>query len=105
MSGYAWACQIILIQNSGLFLLLNVYQRAKNQHDLQIASEDPVKSLAGNNTEIKSSFSNSPYCFMLEFSGLDLMTRDSYFTILVEVFTIHILAEDIFHKSFRVNRT
>ena len=100
MSGYAWACQIILIQNSGLFLLLlNVYQHAKNQHDLRIASEDPVKSLAGNNTEIKSSFSNSPYCFMLEFSGLDLMTCDSYFSILVEVFTIHILAEDTYFTN------
>ena len=38
-------------------------------------------------------------------SGFDLMICDWYFTILVEVFTNHILAENIFHKSFRVNRT
>ena len=33
------------------------------------------------------------------------MTTDSYFTILVEVFTNHIWAENIFHESYRVNRT
>ena len=33
------------------------------------------------------------------------MICDWYFTILVEVFTNHILAENIFHKSFGVNRT
>ena len=33
------------------------------------------------------------------------MTRDSYFTILVEVFPNHILVENIFHESYRVNRT
>ena len=36
---------------------------------------------------------------MLEFSGFDLMTRDSYFTVLVEVFTIHILAEDTYFTN------
>ena len=38
-------------------------------------------------------------------SGFDLMTRNSYFTILVEVFPNHILVENIFHESCRVNRT
>ena len=33
------------------------------------------------------------------------MTRNSYFTILVEVFPNHILVENIFHESCRVNRT
>ena len=36
---------------------------------------------------------------------LDLTTRDLYFTILVDFFTNHILVENIFHKSYRVNRT
>ena len=38
-------------------------------------------------------------------SGLDLTTRDSHFTILVQVFTNHILAKNIFYESYRVNRT
>ena len=38
-------------------------------------------------------------------SGFDLTTRDSYFTILVEVFMNHILARHIFHELYRVNRT
>ena len=38
--------------------------------------------------------------------GFDLTTRDSNFTILVEIFTNHILAEKHkFHESFSVNRT
>ena len=36
-------------------------------------------------------------------NGFDLTTRDLYFTILVEVFTNHIL-KHIFHESFSVNR-
>ena len=32
-------------------------------------------------------------------TGFDLTTRDSYFTILVEVFTDHILAEKIYFKN------
>ena len=36
---------------------------------------------------------------------LDLATRDSYFAIRVEVFTSHILAKNIFHESYRANRT
>ena len=35
----------------------------------------------------------------------NLTIRDSYFMILVEVFTNHILAENIFYESYRVNRT
>ena len=35
----------------------------------------------------------------------DLTTRDSYITILFEVFMDHILAENIFHESYRVKRT
>ena len=38
-------------------------------------------------------------------AGFDLTTHNLYFTILVEIFMNHILAEDIFHKSHRVNRT
>ena len=38
-------------------------------------------------------------------SGLDLTTRDSYFTIPVEVFTNRNLVENIFHESYGVNRT
>ena len=38
-------------------------------------------------------------------TGFDLTTWDSYFTILAEVFTNHILAENVFHESYRVNRT
>ena len=38
-------------------------------------------------------------------SGFDLTTRDSYFTILVAVFTNHILAKNIFYESFRMNRS
>ena len=38
-------------------------------------------------------------------TGFDLTTRDSYFTILVEVFTNHILTENIFRESYRGNRT
>ena len=38
-------------------------------------------------------------------SGLDLTTRDSYFTIPVEVFTNRNLVENIFHESYEVNRT
>ena len=40
-------------------------------------------------------------------AGFDLITHDSYFTILVEVFTSHILSENtyLFHKSYGVNRT
>ena len=38
-------------------------------------------------------------------SELDLTTRDSYFKILVQVFTNHILAKNIFYESYRVNRT
>ena len=38
-------------------------------------------------------------------AGFDLTARDLYFTILVEVFTNHILAENMFHESCRVNRT
>ena len=34
-----------------------------------------------------------------------MTTRDSHLTILVEVFTNHVLAENIFHESFRVKRT
>ena len=34
-------------------------------------------------------------------TGFDLTTCDSYFTILVEVFTNHILAEN--YESYRVN--
>ena len=38
--------------------------------------------------------------------GFDSMTRDSYFMILVEVFTNHILAENTYiHESYRVKRT
>ena len=37
--------------------------------------------------------------------GLDLTTRDSYFTIPVEVFTNRNLVENIFHESYGVNRT
>ena len=33
------------------------------------------------------------------------MTRDSYFTILVEVFTNHILTKNTFHESDIMNRT
>ena len=40
------------------------------------------------------------------FSGFDLTTPHSFFTILVEVFTNHILAKKhIFHESYRVNKT
>ena len=57
MSGYAWARQITLIQNPGLFLfLLDVYLHAKNHYDLSIEPGDPVKSLVGNNTKIKAVF-------------------------------------------------
>ena len=38
-------------------------------------------------------------------SGFDLTTGDSYFTILVDIFTNHILAENIFHESNWMNRT
>ena len=38
-------------------------------------------------------------------SELDLTARDSYFKILVQVFTNHILAKNIFYESYRVNRT
>ena len=38
-------------------------------------------------------------------TGFDLTTYDSYFMILVQVFTNHTLAENIFHESFSVNRT
>ena len=38
-------------------------------------------------------------------SEFSLTTRDSYFTILVAVFTNHILARHIFHELYRVNRT
>ena len=37
-------------------------------------------------------------------TGSHFKTRDLYFTILAEVFTNHILAENIFHKSYKVNR-
>ena len=37
-------------------------------------------------------------------TGFDLMTCDSYFMIQVEVFTNHILAENIFQESQKVNR-
>ena len=37
-------------------------------------------------------------------SGFNLTTCDSYFTILVEVFTNHILAENPFHESYRMNK-
>ena len=40
-----------------------------------------------------------------EAPGLDLMTRDSYFTILVEVFTNHILAKNTNFTNHRMNRT
>ena len=43
--------------------------------------------------------------FSIKQTRFDLKTRDSYFTILVEVFTNPILAKNIFHKSYRVNRT
>ena len=33
------------------------------------------------------------------------MTHGSYFMILVEVFMSHILVGNLFHKSYRVNRT
>ena len=58
-----------------------------------------------------SIFTDSRYITMDIFWNLnrepmfDLTTRDSYFTILVEVFTNHISAENIFHESYRVNRT
>ena len=35
----------------------------------------------------------------------DLTARDTYFTILVEVFANHIFAKNVFHESYRVNRT
>ena len=38
-------------------------------------------------------------------SGFDLTARDSYFTILVEVFTNHILAENTYFTNNKVNRT
>ena len=41
----------------------------------------------------------------LSFTGFDSMTQDSIFTVLVEVFKNHILAENTFYKSYRVNRT
>ena len=41
----------------------------------------------------------------LEITGFDLTTHDLYFMILVEVFTNHILAKKLFHKSFRMNRS
>ena len=37
--------------------------------------------------------------------GFSLATHDLYFVILVEVFMNHILAENTFHKSYRVNKT
>ena len=33
------------------------------------------------------------------------MTRDSYFKILADVFTSHISAENIFHESYKMDRT
>ena len=44
------------------------------------------------------------YLMLLCVTGFDLTTRDSYFAILFEVFTNHILAET-FYESYRVNRT
>ena len=41
----------------------------------------------------------------LETAGFNLTTHDLYLTILVEVFTSHILAKNLFHKSFRMNRS
>ena len=39
-------------------------------------------------------------------TGFDLTTRDSYFTILIEVFTNHILTENAhFTNRIRANRT
>ena len=38
------------------------------------------------------------------FSGFNLTTYHSYFTILVEIFTNHILAKNIFHQSYRVTK-
>ena len=43
--------------------------------------------------------------FFIYISGFDLTTRDSYFTILVEVFTKTHSRKHIFHESHRVNRT
>ena len=37
--------------------------------------------------------------------GFDLTTPDSDFTILVEVFTNHILVKHIFHESCRMNKS
>ena len=38
-------------------------------------------------------------------TGFDVTTRGSYFMILVEAFTNHILAKNIFRKSYRKNRS
>ena len=38
-------------------------------------------------------------------AGFDLTTCDLYFTILVEVFKNHISDENIFHESYRGERT
>ena len=37
--------------------------------------------------------------FFIHISGFDLTTRDSYFTILVEVFTNHILVENTYFTN------
>ena len=49
--------------------------------------------------DVKKFFENSKLPKTSTSSRFDLTTRDSYFTILVEIFTNHVLAEKTFHKS------
>ena len=57
--------------------------------------------------EISKLKGDTPICSVGWVLSFDLMTCDSYFTILVKVFTNHILAENthIFHESCKVRRT
>ena len=50
--------------------------------------------------DVKKFFENSKLPKTITSSRFDFTTRDSYFTILVEVFTNHVLAEKTFHKSY-----
>ena len=53
----------------------------------------------------RSSIDEIACSIVVNTAGFNLMTRDSYFTILVEVFTNHILAKNTFHESYRLTRT
>ena len=49
---------------------------------------------------LKHPFWDSPFCLItVDFSGLDWMTHDMYFTILLEVFMSHILAKSTYYTN------